>query len=124
MIVASVKIPSMEEIKEQIDFEDFAKIDIRVAKIVNAEEIPESEKLIKLELEVGKEKRQVLAGVKKWYKPDDLIGLKTLFLANLKPRKMMGMESQGMLMAIDTKDDEKPILIRLADDVVSGDLVR
>ncbi len=106
MIVASVKISSMEEIKEQIDFEDFAKIDIRVAKIVNAEEIPESEKLIK------------------WYKPDDLIGLKTLFLANLKPRKMMGMESQGMLMAIDTKDDEKPILIRLADDVVSGDLVR
>jgi methionine--tRNA ligase beta chain len=114
---------SMEKIKDQINFEDFAKIDIRVAKIIDAQEIPESEKLIKLELEVGEETRQVLAGIKKWYSPDELIGLKTIYLANLKPRKIMGVESQGMLMAIDSPDDEKPILFKLNEDVNTGDFV-
>ncbi len=95
----------------EISYEEFAKLDIRVAKVVKAEEVEGSKKLIKLELDVGElGKRQILAGLKQWYKPEDLEGKLIIILANLKPKKMMGMESQGMLLAAE-KDRDVVILV-------------
>lgn len=123
MIVTSVKIPNMEN-KEIIDIEDFAKIEMRAATITSVEEIPGSDKLLKLQVDFGTEQRQILSGIKKWYAPIDLVGIKTLFVTNLKPRKMMGLESQGMLMALDRKDDEAPLIIKLGEEVANGDFIR
>ncbi len=91
--------------KPQITIDDFAKLDLRVARIVAAERIPKSEKLLKLQLEVGEEKRQIVAGIGKVYTPESLIGREIIIIFNLKPAKLMGVESNGMLMA--AKDGEK-----------------
>ncbi len=100
----------------EIPYDEFAKLDIRVAKVVKAEDVEGSKKLIRLELDVGElGKRQIVAGLKKWYKPKDLEGKLIIILANLQPKKMMGLESQGMLLAAEQGDDvvllvpEKPI---------------
>jgi methionine--tRNA ligase beta chain len=93
-----------------ISFEDFQKIDLRVAKIIKAERIEGSEKLLKLEVNLGKEVRQIIAGIAKFYKPEDLIGKEIVIVANLEPKKLMGLESQGMLLAAE-KDGEPVILI-------------
>lgn len=114
----------MQEIKPLIKYEDFAKIDIRVAEILNVEFIEKSEKLLKLEILLGTEKRQILSGIKEWYKPEDLIGKKLLIVANLEPRKMMGLESQGMILAVDSTVQEPPVLLTFTDNVSSGDSVR
>ncbi len=91
---------------DQIKYDDFAKLDIRVAKVVKAEDVEGSKKLIRLELDVGElGRRQVLAGLKQWYKPEALKGKLIIILANLEPKKMMGMESQGMLLAAEKGDD-------------------
>lgn len=82
-----------------ITIDDFAKIDLRIAKIVNAEEIPEADKLLKLTLDIGTETRQVFAGIKSAYKPEDLIGKHTVMVANLAPRKMRFGISDGMVLA-------------------------
>ncbi len=93
------------DVKPQVTIEDFAKLDLRVAKVVEAERIPKSEKLLKLQLEVGGEKRQIVAGIGKVYTPESLIGREIIIIFNLKPAKLMGVESNGMLMA--AKDGEK-----------------
>jgi methionine--tRNA ligase beta chain len=93
-----------------ISFEDFQKIDLRVAKIIKAEKIEGSEKLLKLEVNLGKEIRQIIAGIAKFYKPEDLVGKEIVVVANLEPKKLMGIESQGMLLAAE-KDGEPVILI-------------
>lgn len=85
--------------KEMIGIEDFAKIDLRVGRILSAERVEKSEKLIKLKVDVGSETRQVVAGIGKSYLPEDLIGKTIVIVANLKPAKLMGVESQGMLLA-------------------------
>lgn len=97
---------------------------MRAATITSVEEIPGSDKLLKLQVDFGTEQRQILSGIKKWYAPIDLVGIKTLFVTNLKPRKMMGLESQGMLMALDRKDDEAPLIIKLGEEVANGDFIR
>ncbi len=89
---------NLEPLKEQITYDDFAKMDIRVATILEAEDIPKSKKLLKLTVDTGVDKRTVLAGIKQHYKPEELVGKKIVILANLKPRKMMGYESQGMIL--------------------------
>ena len=77
----------------------FAKVHMAVGTIKEAEEVEKSEKLLKLLVDCGEYgDRQILAGVKKWYKPEDLIGKQGIFVVNLKPRKLMGMESQGMML--------------------------
>ena len=91
--------------KPQVTIEDFAKLDLRVAKVLSAERVPKSEKLIKLELGLGSEKRQIVAGIGKVYMPDSLIGKEIIIIFNLKPAKLMGIESNGMLLA--AKDGEK-----------------
>ncbi len=94
---------TMEE-TNQITFEDFKKLDLRVAKIIEAEKIEKSNKLIKLQIEVGDEKRQIVAGVAEHYSPEELIGKTIIIVANLKPAKLMGELSQGMMLA--AKNDE------------------
>ncbi len=104
--------------KPQVTIDDFAKLDLRVAKIIAAERIPKSEKLLKLQLEVGEEKRQIVAGIGKVYTPESLIGREIIIIFNLKPAKLMGVESNGMLMA--AKDGEKLRLLTVDGYVDSG----
>ncbi len=90
---------SIEPIADEISIDDFVKIDLRVAKIVNAEEVPEANKLLKLTLDIGNGQRQVFAGIKSAYQPEQLIGKLTVMVANLKPRKMRFGMSEGMVLA-------------------------
>jgi len=84
---------------EQVGIEDFLKLDIRVAKVLSAERIEGSEKLLKLRVSLGSEERILVAGIGKHYTPEELVGKKVVMLANLKPRKIFGIESQGMILA-------------------------
>jgi methionyl-tRNA synthetase len=83
----------------EIEFEDFAKIDLRIAKIVHAEYVDKADKLLRLQLDIGAEQRQVLAGIRSAYEPDQLIGKLTVMVANLKSRKMRFGMSEGMVLA-------------------------
>jgi len=93
----------IQPVKPLIDYADFEKVDLRVAKVIEAEAVPKSSKLLKLTIDMG-EKRTLVAGIAKDYKPEDLIGKKIVVVANLKPTKMMGIESQAMLLAADRED--------------------
>ncbi|SHK56859.1 methionine--tRNA ligase subunit beta [Thermocrinis minervae] len=106
---------------ELITIEDFQKLDIRLAKVLSAERVEGSEKLLKLRLSIGDEERTVVAGIAKHYTPEELINKKILFLANLKPRKIFGIESQGMVLAL--SDGEKLSLIVPDVDVKEGSKV-
>ncbi|MEN6321728.1 MAG: methionine--tRNA ligase [Syntrophaceae bacterium] len=98
-----VKKIEVQPVKPLIDYEDFAKVDLRVAKIIAAEAVPKSNKLLKLKIDMGEE-RILVAGIAKDYKPEDLIGKKIVVVVNLKPTKLMGVESQGMLLAAEMED--------------------
>lgn len=82
-----------------VAIEDLKKLDIRIGKIVSAEAIEGSEKLLKLQVDFGEFQRQILSGIAKFYTPAELVGKQCPFIVNLEPRKMMGLESQGMLLA-------------------------
>jgi tRNA-binding protein len=86
-----------------INIEDFQKADLRAGKIIDAERVEGSEKLLKLQIDLGEEERQILAGIGKFYNPEDLKDKTVIVVANLEPRMMMGLESQGMVLAV--KDD-------------------
>ena len=96
---------TFEPFKPEIEFEDFEKMDLRVAKVLSCEEVPKANKLLKFNLKVGNEERVIVSGIKKWYKPEQLVGKNVLIIANLKPRKIMGIESKGMILSA-AKDDE------------------
>lgn len=81
-----------------INFDEFKKVELRVAKVVEAERVEGSEKLIKLQVDLGSEKRQIVAGIGKFYEPENLIGKEIAIVANLEPRKLMGLESHGMIL--------------------------
>lgn len=101
-----------------INIDDFSKVELKVGVVLEAESIEESEKLIKLKVDLGEEKpRQVLAGLKLYYKPEYFIGKQFIFVANLEPRLMMGLESQGMILCTDS---EKPIPLKPSSKVVPG----
>jgi methionine--tRNA ligase beta chain len=85
----------------EISFEDFQKLDLRVGRITEANQIPGSRNLIRMIVDFGTEKRQAVAGLIQWYKPQDLVGRKCAFILNLQKRKMMGVESQCMILAAD-----------------------
>ena len=89
---------------ELIGIEDFAKVQLRVGKIVSAERVEKSEKLVKLKVDIGTETRQVVAGIGKHYGPEQLLDKSVVLVANLKPAKLMGVESQGMLLAASAGD--------------------
>ena len=101
---------SKEPIADEIDFNDFAKIDLRIALIANAEHVEGADKLLRLTLDLGGETRNVFAGIKSAYKPEDLIGKHTVMVANLKPRKMKFGMSEGMVLAAGPGKDELYIL--------------
>ena len=103
-----------EPLREEISIDDFDKIDLRVAKVISCEEVKKSEKLLKFELDLGFEKRTILSGIKKWYTPDEMVGKNLIIIANLKPRKMMGIESKGMILSAFT-DDELTALTTIKD---------
>jgi methionyl-tRNA synthetase len=98
-----VKEGEPQPIKPLIEYADFEKVDLRVAKIIEAEAVPKSSKLLKLKIDMGGE-RTLVAGIARDYKPEELIGKKIVIVANLKPTKLMGIESQGMLLAAETDD--------------------
>jgi len=85
----------------EISFEDFQKLDLRIGKITEASQIPGSRNLIKMIVDFGTEKRQAVAGLMQWYKPQNLVGKKCAYILNLQKRKMMGVESQCMILAAD-----------------------
>lgn len=101
-----------------ISFEDFLKMDIRVGKVISAERVKNSVKLVKLIVDLGSEKRQLVAGIAGYYSPEELVGRNIIVLANLKPKKIMGVESQGMLLAAVV--DNKPVLLTTDKDVPPG----
>ena len=109
-----------EPLAPTIAFDDFLKPDLRVAKVLECEVVPKSKKLLKLQLDLGFEKRQVLSGIAKFYKPEDLIGKKVIMVANLAPRTIGGFESNGMVLA--TGETDVKVLFA-ADDARIGDRV-
>ncbi len=107
-----------------IAIEDFKKIELKVGTVTLAEEVVGSDKLIRLEINLGEEKpRQVLTGLKAWYTPADFMGKQVVIISNLQPRMMMGVESQGMLLAVDGSDG-KPVLLQPTSEVEVGSVVR
>ncbi|MGP8176279.1 MAG: methionine--tRNA ligase subunit beta, partial [Terracidiphilus sp.] len=102
-----------------ITIDDFAKIDLQVAQILVAERVPKADKLLRLEVDLGYEKRQILAGIAQCYEPEKLIGRKIVIVANLAPRKMRGLESNGMLLAASLPDGA-PVLAGFLEDVPLG----
>ncbi len=103
-----------------ISIDDFARIELRVAQIIVAERIPKADKLLRLEVDLGFEKRQILSGIAQWYTPEELIGRRIVVITNLAPRKMRGLESHGMLLAASETEGSKPVLATLAEDVALG----
>jgi methionyl-tRNA synthetase len=104
----------------QIAIDDFVKIDLRVAQIVVAERIPKADKLLRLEVDLGYERRQILSGIAEWYTPEDLIGRRIVVIANLAPRKMRGLESHGMLLAASHGENGKPVLATFGEEIALG----
>jgi methionyl-tRNA synthetase len=102
-----------------ITIDDFAKVELRVAQVLVAERIPKADKLLRLEVDLGYEKRQILAGIAQHYEPEKLIGRKIVIVANLAPRKMRGLESNGMLLAASLPDGA-PVLASFLEDVPLG----
>jgi methionyl-tRNA synthetase len=103
-----------------ITIDDFAKVDLRVAQVLVAERVPKADKLLRLEVDLGYEKRQILAGIAQYYEPEKLIGRKIVIVANLAPRKMRGLESNGMLLAASLPPDGSPVLAGFLEDVPLG----
>ncbi|MBL1213034.1 MAG: methionine--tRNA ligase [Ignavibacteriae bacterium] len=120
------KLPKEEDDKKkihEITFEEFTKVDLKTAKIISAERIEKSDKLLKLQVKVGKKKKQIVAGLAKSYKPAELIDKKVIVVANLKPAKLFGTESQGMLLAVENAEGELNI-IEVPDTVKEGTKVK
>jgi methionine--tRNA ligase beta chain len=101
-----------------INFEDFEKVDLRLAKVITAERIEGSDKLLKIQALIGEEPRQIIAGIGRSYAPEDLVGKTLVAVANLEPRMMMGLESQAMLLAV--KDENNLSLIIPEKEMLSG----
>jgi methionyl-tRNA synthetase len=105
----------------QIGIEDFAKVELRVGQVLTAERVPKSDKLLRLTVDIGEaEPRQILAGIAEHYEPEPLVGRKIVVVSNLRPRKMRGFESQGMLLAASVGDEGRPVLATFAEDVPNG----
>ncbi|MBI2545145.1 MAG: methionine--tRNA ligase subunit beta [Candidatus Aenigmarchaeota archaeon] len=107
----------------EISFDEFKKIELRIGEIISVEEIEGSEKLIKLKVSFGDEERQILAGIKKYYSSEDLVGNKFIFVTNLEKRKIMGLESQGMILAAGDENGN-PVLICPDKDAKVGSIIR
>ena len=104
-----------------IEIDDFAKVDLRVGQVLSAERVPKADKLLLLKVDVGEEQpRQILAGIAQYYEPEKLIGRKVVIVANLKPRKLRGFESQGMVVAASYGEEGRPVIATFTEDVPNG----
>lgn len=106
----------------QITIDEFMKVQLKTAKVISAERVPKSEKLLKLQVSLGTEQRQIVAGIGKKYEPDMLVGKTIVIVANLKPAKLMGIESQGMVLA--AGDSEVRGLATIIEEVDPGTKVK
>jgi len=111
--------PQVPQAAQHIGIDDFAKVDLRVAQILVAERVPKADKLLRLEVDLGYERRQILAGIAQYYEPEKLIGRKIVIVANLAPRKMRGLESNGMLLAA-SLEGGAPVLAGFLEEVPLG----
>ncbi len=110
----------MSDAPATITFDDFVKLDLRIARIVDAQAHPNADKLLVLQVDMGSEQRQLVAGIRGHYEPADLIGKLIAVVANLAPRKMRGEESRGMLLAASTDDHSKVILLTPMSEINPG----
>jgi len=117
-----LRIHKKKERMEEISFDVFKRMDLRVGQITKAERVEGTQKLVKLEVDIGTEKRQMVAGVAEAYPPETLIGKRIIVVANLKPARIRGVESQGMLLAADVGD--RPVIPFFEEDVPAGTKVR
>ncbi len=118
--------PPPEVSSDLIDIGDFIKVKLRVGRIESAEPIPKSEKLLKLQVDLGPElgRRQILSGIAKFYTPENLVGRRIVVLVNLKPAKMMGQESHGMLLASSNADMSQLVIVDPGQEMELGATVR
>ncbi|OGD61962.1 methionine--tRNA ligase subunit beta [Candidatus Beckwithbacteria bacterium RBG_13_42_9] len=108
--------------KPIITYQDFAKLDLRVAKIIKAEVVEGADKLIKITLDVGDlGERVIAAGIREWYEPEDLVGKLIVYLANLEPKMIRGVESQGMLVAAGAKE---AVILNPDREVMPGEIIK
>ncbi len=112
------EIEVKEEKVDEISIDDFAKLDLRVAKILSCEDHPNADKLYVLKIRTGDEERQIVSGIKKWYKPEDLVDKKVVVIYNLKPVKLRGVKSQGMVLA--AEKGKKLSLVSTLEDIPEG----
>lgn len=106
---------------ETIAIDDFVKVELRAATVLEAERVPKADKLLKLQVDLGEEKpRQILAGIAEHYAPEDMVGRKIIVVSNLAPRKLRGLESNGMLLAASVGEDGRPVLATFTEDVPNG----
>jgi len=103
-----------------ISIGDFAKVEMRVGEVKAAEHVPGASKLLKLMVDIGAEVRQVVAGLAEYYRPEDLVGVKVVVVTNLQPRRLRGVESNGMIIAASVGDHGRPVLVTFKEDVENG----
>lgn len=115
--------PNQEAAVPLATIDDFKKLDLRVAKILAAELVPKSKKLVRLEVEIGAERRTIVAGIAQHYQPETLVGMTVVVVYNLQPATLMGQESRGMVLAA-SGDDGKLVLVGPTGDIASGSKVR
>ena len=108
---------------DRITIDDFMKVELRVARVLAAERVPKSNKLLKLNVDVGSEQRTIVAGIAEAYEPESLVGRTVVVVFNLKPAKLMGVESNGMVLAA-SPDGGKPTLVSFVDPPEPGTRVR
>ncbi len=121
-MVAASTVASFPPIKEEIQYDDFAKLDIRVATVLAAERVPKADKLLKLELQLAGEQRTVVSGIAEHFKPEDLVGKRVSYLANLAPRKLRGIVSSGMILLAEDADGRMSF-ISPEDEIAPGSIV-
>lgn len=110
-------------VKEPVTFDDFSKVDIRTATILEAEKVPKTTKLLKLKIDTGIDQRTIVSGIAEYYEPASLIGKQISIIANLEPRKIKGIESKGMILMAEDKDG-KLVLVSPSEKVSNGSTIK
>jgi methionyl-tRNA synthetase len=123
-VAEAPKVTEVAEGVAQIEYEDFAKVELKVATVVECEKVPKADKLLKLQLEVGEERRQIVSGIAQHYTPEEMIGKRIILVANLKPKALRGIESHGMLLAASTADGKLSLVTLDKPDFPSGSRVK
>lgn len=116
------ELPPIAPLKENIEYDDFAKLDLRIAKVLTCEKVKKSKKLLKFTLDLGIEQRTVVSGISEYYEPESLIGKQVIYLANLSPKKLMGIESEGMILS--ASDEAGNLVVTQLDGIAKGSVVK